>query len=272
MVWEELTGDEFSNSVNKANGVCLLPLSCIERHAHHLPLGTDMYIARDICSRAAKVEPAIIFPDIIFTQILEARHCLGTIAIEPDLILRLLENVCNEIARNGFTKIILVNSHGGNVHLLQFFCQMQLASPRKYMLYLPKQTVLPQDKNEIKQQWESLIDGHAGESETSQMLLIKPELVNSNSIFNDKEGMPQQRLENINKLKLYTGIWWYADHPTHYCGDAVSSNISKGEKILTAKANALIEIIKAVKNDDIGPQLLQEFFEFSNAPQSFNRS
>src|SRR5215813_14856065 len=107
MRWEELTGDEFPGAVASAEGVCLLPLSCIERHAHHLPLATDMYIARDLCRRAAEIEPAVIFPDFIFTQILEAQHVPGTIAVEADLFLRMLDNICREIARNGLTKIIL---------------------------------------------------------------------------------------------------------------------------------------------------------------------
>jgi len=73
MFWEELTSDNFASAVNRAQQVCRLPLSCIERHAHHLPLATDMFIDRDLCRRAAALEPAIIFPNYIFTQILEAR-------------------------------------------------------------------------------------------------------------------------------------------------------------------------------------------------------
>jgi len=46
MRWEELTGDQFPQAVQAAQGVCLLPLSCIERHGHHLPTGTDMFIGR----------------------------------------------------------------------------------------------------------------------------------------------------------------------------------------------------------------------------------
>jgi len=98
MNWEELTANQFPEAVAKAGGVCLLPLSCIERHGHHLPLGTDMFIGHDLCRRAAALEPAIVFPDLIFTQILEARHYPGTVALDPDLILRLLDNVCREIA------------------------------------------------------------------------------------------------------------------------------------------------------------------------------
>ena len=41
MFWEELTSDEFPGAVKAAGGVCLLPLSVLERHGHHLPTGTD---------------------------------------------------------------------------------------------------------------------------------------------------------------------------------------------------------------------------------------
>src|SRR5512141_1633407 len=136
MRWEELTGDRFPQAVKEAGEVCLLPLSCIERHGHHLPLGTDMYIARELCNRASELEPAIVFPDFIFTQILEARHVPGTIGIEPELIMRLIDNACREIARNGLRKIVIVNAHGGNDHLIHYFAQIQLASPREYVVYV----------------------------------------------------------------------------------------------------------------------------------------
>src|SRR6188768_3326411 len=108
MRWEELTGDEFPQAVESVGGVCLLPTSVVERHGHHMPLGTDTYIGREICSRAAEIEPAIIFPDFIYTQILEARHVPGTIALDAAMLLPLLENICREIARNGLKKIVIV--------------------------------------------------------------------------------------------------------------------------------------------------------------------
>jgi creatinine amidohydrolase len=126
MRWEELTSDLFSEAVQKAEGVCLLPLSCIERHGHHLPLATDMLIGREVCNRAAALEPAIVFPDYIFTQILEARHYPGCIGIEPELTIRLLESTCREIARNGLKKIVFVNAHGGNDYLIHYFAQIHV--------------------------------------------------------------------------------------------------------------------------------------------------
>src|SRR5688572_17644178 len=163
MRWEELTGDEFPKAVARVEGVCLLPLSCIERHAHHLPLGTDMYIGRDLCRRAAALEPAIIFPDFIFTQILEAQHCAGTIAIDINLILGMMDNLCREISRNGMKKIVLVNAHGGNDHLIHFFLQTQLATPRDYVVYVAQPPLSAEDEASVEAQWETQIDGHAGE-------------------------------------------------------------------------------------------------------------
>jgi creatinine amidohydrolase/Fe(II)-dependent formamide hydrolase-like protein len=42
MHWKEMTSDQFARQAELAQGVCLVPLSCIERHAHHLPLGVDL--------------------------------------------------------------------------------------------------------------------------------------------------------------------------------------------------------------------------------------
>jgi creatinine amidohydrolase len=260
MNWEELTGDQFPSAVDTARGVCLLPLSCIERHGHHLPTGTDMYIGRELCRRAAALEPALVFPDVIFTQILEAQHVPGTIAIEPDLIMRLLENICREIARNGLKKIVIVNAHGGNDHLIHYFAQVQLAGPRDYVIYVAQPRLSPEDEAAIKAQWETPVDGHAGEVETSAILAIRLDLVHADQLPTNGEGLPLERLKPLRDLGVDTGIWWYADHPTHYCGDGRPATAEKGHRWLDAQARALATAIRAIKADEMTPHLQQEFF------------
>jgi creatinine amidohydrolase len=266
MRWEELTSDQFPQAVAAAQGVCLLPLSVIERHAHHLPMGTDMYIGRELCRRAAAIEPALIFPDFIFTQILEAQHCPGTIAIEADLILRLIDNVCREIARNGLGKIVLVNAHGGNSHWIHFFAQAQLASPRDYVVYVPDLVLDPEDETALKAVWQTTVDGHAGEHETSAILAIRPDLVQVDQLRSDGEGMPLDRLKRLTETGVYTGIWWYADHPTHYRGDGTPATAEKGELLLSAYARALARAIRAIKEDQATKRLQDEFFAASRPP------
>lgn len=261
MRWEELTGDRFEEAAAAVQGVCLLPLSVVERHGHHLPLGTDTLIGRELCRRAAEIEPAIIFPDVIFTQILEARHCPGTIALDTDVFLSLLDNICREIARNGLNKIVIVNAHGGNSHLIHFLAQIQLESPRDYVLYIAQPPHESEDDAALKAQWESSVDGHAGEWETSLILCVRPDLVEPSKLKADGEGMPLGRLQHLRDLGIYTGIWWYGDHPTHYRGDGTPATAEKGERLFDARARALAKAIRAIKDDQETKRLQDEFFE-----------
>lgn len=260
MRWEELTGDQFPEAVEAAGGVCLLPTSCIERHAHHLPLATDMYIARELCTRTAALEKAVVFPDFIFTQILEARCYPGTIAIDPDLILKLLENVCREIARNGLKKIVIVNAHGGNNALLPYLSQSQLVSQRDYVIYTAEPSLAPEETSTLESKWGITGLDHAGAVETSMIMVARPELVHADQIRDDGEGQPQGRLKSIMDHGVRTAIWWYGDHPTHYAGDAVPSSAEAGEYLLNAQARALAEAVRAIKADTESKRLQDEFF------------
>ncbi len=267
MRWEELTGDIFPKAIEEAEGVCLLPLSCIERHGHHLPLGTDMYIGRALCDRAAALEPAIVFPDLVFTQILEARHVPGCIGIEPELILRLLENACREIARNGLKKIAIVNAHGGNDDLIHYFARTQLASPRDYVVYVTDPSYKLERELENGPRWDTKVDGHAGECETSAILAVRPDLVRAEALRPDEEGLPLGRLKALRDLGVDLGIWWYADHPTHYRGDGSFGGAEKGELWLSACAGALARAVRAIKDDGESGRLQAEFFAKTRRPE-----
>ena len=48
MKWEELNVLEFSLAVKKTCGVVLVPIGCWEKHGNHMPIGTDIILAREI--------------------------------------------------------------------------------------------------------------------------------------------------------------------------------------------------------------------------------
>ncbi len=267
MQWEELSGDQFAGAIEECQGVCLLPLSVIERHGHHLPLGTDMYIGGEVCRRAALIEPAIVFPDYIFTQIPEARHVAGTIAIDGDLMMRLLDNVCREIARNGLKKIVLVNSHGGNTGLISLFNMLQLESPRDYVIYVvePHSLLFGGD---LEVPWDPGDGEHAGPGETSLMQVIRPDLVNMEKVPADDEAQPRNRLQALREAGVQTGMWWYADYPTHYAGEANAASPGVGERLLEALVEALVKAVRAIKADNTTRRLQDEFFAASEKPQA----
>ena len=107
MQWEQLTADEFRVAARET-GVCVIALGVLEKHATHLPLGTDYLNAHRIACLAAEKEPAVVFPPFYFGQIYEALCFPGAVALKPTLLVELLQSVFDEIGRNGFAKIVVV--------------------------------------------------------------------------------------------------------------------------------------------------------------------
>jgi creatinine amidohydrolase len=255
MQWEQLTSPDFARAVQET-GVCLVACGVVERHSEHLPLGTDYMNGHRIACLAAEMEPAVVFPPFYFGQIYEARCFPGTLTIPPKLLLELFQAVLDEIARNGFNKIILVNAHGGNAHLLPFLAQCSLAEPKPYTLFLYRGEL----SEERQKAWDALLStplhGHACECETSVSLANHPELVLMERIP-EKPGDPQHRQMLPG---AYTGIWWYADYPDHYAGDARPATREKGLALRQIQVDALAEFIGAVKADQVTAALEAEFF------------
>jgi creatinine amidohydrolase len=235
----------------------------LEKHGPHLPLGTDLLDCREVSLRAAKKEYTIVFPEYYFGQIFEAKHQPGTIAYSQRIMFDLLQETCDELARNGLKKIILFNGHGGNEQFLQYFCQCQLAAKKDYIVYLFDSSDDTAMEEQLKKLRKTTVDGHAGEEETSTMLAHRPDLVHMDRA-NQESGADQMRLAGLKHA--YTGIWWYASQPNHYRGDGSYGNKELGELALSLESGLLAEMISSVKNDKVGPELQREFFEKSAKP------
>ncbi|MGZ5438536.1 MAG: creatininase family protein, partial [Candidatus Aminicenantales bacterium] len=175
--YEELTSPDFARAVAQSGGTCIVPLGILEKHGPHLPLGTDLIDCREISLRAAAADYTIVFPAYFVGQIFEAEHQPGTIAYGSRMMLDLLQRTCDELARNGLKKIILVNGHGGNDPFLHFFCQAQLETRRDYVVYLFEPSYDGATEAKLDKMRKTTVDGHAGEEETSVMLAHHPELV-----------------------------------------------------------------------------------------------
>ena len=262
LFWDQLTAPDFKKAVEKAQGVCIIPMGVVEKHGPHLPLGTDVMRAREMCRRAAGQEYAIIFPDFYAGQIFEAMQQPGTIAYSTELMLKLLDETCREISRNGLKKIIIVNTHGGNGSFVGYFLQIQLESPRDYAVF----SFSPRDDEETQRRITALrrstTGGHADEVETGEMLAIHPEFVRLDQATTESG-------RNLNRLTLTnssTGISWYARYPNHYAGESEESTAELGEVRLSSRSRQLAETIRAVKADTATLRLQNEFFEHSLNP------
>jgi creatinine amidohydrolase len=257
--WEELTAPDFVQAISRSGGTCLLPFGILEKHGPHLPIGTDLLDSRYAALHAAEQEYAVVFPEYYFGQIFEARHQPGTIAYSSHLQLELLQETTDEMARNGCKKIIIVNGHGGNEHLLPFFAQSQLATPHDYVVYILDERT-PESGGPPKT---DKLDMHAGQSETSKMLISRPDLVHMDRA-REQSGADQAG-DNLPE-GVYTGIWWYARFPNHYSGDGSLATRELGQFQMDWWISKIVETIRAVKADQASLRLQNEFYEKAKHP------
>jgi creatinine amidohydrolase len=260
---EDLSSPKFAKAVDLAGGVCVIPLGIIEKHGPHLPLGTDLYEAREVAFHAAEKEYAVVFPPYFVGQIFEATHQPGAIAYSTDLMWKMLEETCKQLSRNGLKKIVLLNGHGGNTNFLQYFCQAQLANQQDYIVVLFSPEKNPVNAAEIESLKKAKLDGHAGEEETSMMYFINPAFVDMEALKNES-GLDQDKLSKL--PFAYTGIWWYAKYPNHFASDVNTPNKRLGELLIDSDASQLAELVKFLKKDNSIQQLQEEFFNRAKNP------
>ncbi|MBP1635392.1 MAG: creatininase family protein [Acidobacteria bacterium] len=260
--WEELTSADFVKALEASHATCTLPFGVIEKHGPSAPLGTDLINVRHVTAQAAKQEYTIVFPEYYFGQIAEARHQAGTLAYSTRLQMELLQETVAEMARNGCAKVIIVNGHGGNNGLLEYFAQTQLDSPRDYVVYTVSGMGSDQPPEEAKPSRPG-VDGHAGEEEVASIMASRPELAHPER-GGAESGADQDRLSLPEGV--YTPIWWYARFPNHYGGDASGATAARGQALTKAEVGQLAKAIAAIKADETAPRLQKEFFERSVRP------
>jgi creatinine amidohydrolase len=261
--WEDLTAEDFNKALVASRNTCALPFGIIEKHGPSGPLGTDLLNVRYTSELAAKQEYTILFPAYYFGQIFEARHQPGTIAYSTRLQLELLQETVSEMARNGCRKIVIINGHGGNTSLLGYFAQVQLDTPKDYIVYVVSGVSSASSQNAAAAPSKPGVDGHAGEGEVANIMAHRPELAHP-------ERAGEESGKNLRRLDLptgvSTGISWYSMYPNHYAGDAAGATAARGKAATEAAGAAIAAAIRAIKADNVGPRLQNEFFEAAKHP------
>ena len=257
--WDELTASDWELALEKSNYTCILPIGILEKHGPQAPIGSDLIRVRELSARATKKEYAVVFPDYFYGQINEAKHQYGTFSLPSKLAMEMLEATCQEIGRNGFKRIIIVNGHGGNPQMIRYFIQNQLENKRDYAVYFfdPKTPKDIAEKAAKLRKSDPSFDMHGGENETSILLHLRPDLVKLDR-SSSESGANQNRLQLSEDL--YTAIWWYASFPNHYAGQAEVSSAELGKLIVDSKIESLVNAIKAVKEDSQTLKLQEAFF------------
>ncbi|MBN1997868.1 creatininase family protein [candidate division KSB1 bacterium] len=260
MEWIRLTSADLKQQGTASGGVCIVPFGCLEKHSDHLPLGTDSLLAYKLACLAAEKESAVVFPPQHYMMVASAAAQPGAVVFDAKLSMQICETVFDEIARNGFSKIILYNFHGGNRNILPLLVQNQL--PRRkdnYVLYLPKFDWVVEDI--FKEYCVTNEGGHADEWETSLMLFLFPDLVFMDRVPEEHVGNSKNRLAFLTQAEIKVPVGFYADYPTHYAGNARAASAATGKRATEAIVNRLARVIRVIKNDEKTIDILADFLQ-----------
>ena len=116
--WQDLTTTEL-DGLDPMSTLALLPVAAIEQHGPHLPLSTDLIINRGIVHEAiTRLAPGVrvlVLPEQAIGDSVEHTAFPGTLSLQPELLLALWAEIGRGVTRTGLRKLVILNSHGGQV-------------------------------------------------------------------------------------------------------------------------------------------------------------
>jgi creatinine amidohydrolase len=156
--------------------VFLVSLGSLEQHGPYAPLGTDTYIQDAILQKAESQLPEVVFlPTIPITRSKEHLGFLGTVSLETETLHAILQDIVNSLSVNA-RRIIFVSWHGGNKGVIKKF--IELKQKRFPKIKLAQVTCGDEKTDRLAEELlRGPIDDHAGNTELSMMLAIRPDLI-----------------------------------------------------------------------------------------------
>src|SRR5258708_27852294 len=176
--WWDLTTQDFAG-LDTERLVAILAVGAVEQHGPHLPVSVDAAINAGIVARAVEVMPsncpALVLPMVSFGKSDEHLAFPGTLSLSHETLARVWYELAESVHRAGIRKILFLNSHGGQLQLLKVVAR----DLRVKLGMLAVSAMWPGliGKNDLYDAGENKHGIHGGQSETSVMLHLHPDLV-----------------------------------------------------------------------------------------------
>jgi creatinine amidohydrolase/Fe(II)-dependent formamide hydrolase-like protein len=227
--------------------VALLPVGAVEQHGPHLPLDTDAYDAHELARRVAEAcsDPKpLVLPLVAYGVSYHHEDFSGTLSVSPETQARLVYEIGMSTARNGITKLVIINGHGGNAPSLHLAAQMINKDAHIFTCVDTGETSDADIEGIIV---DAPNDVHAGEIETSTVLATRPSLVDMSKAPKMVPRFSSRFLDFTSKRS----VGWYAHTSkisnSGVMGNATKATAEKGERIWEVMTRRLTELVEDLK-------------------------
>jgi creatinine amidohydrolase len=255
LYWDDLSTAEFARR-DFSRTVVILPIGATEQHGPHLPVSVDATINEAIIRRTVeRLDPGadvLILPALRVGKSDEHLAFPGTLAIAGETLRHMWLDIARSVARAGVRRLILFNSHGGQMALMDIACRDIRIELGMLAVGCSWFRMTPVEDLFSGQEIEHGI--HGGDIETSVMLAARPERVAMDkaedfvplTVAIAQSGSPLTAEGRI-------GFGWQAQdlHPAGVAGNAANATPEKGEAIIERAANGLIALIVAARDFDL---------------------
>lgn len=239
--WERLKAHDI-RALAAEDAVAIVPVAAVEQHGPHLATGTDAVIGREVALRAAAkaadAQAAVVTP-VLWCGLSEHHMAFGgTLTLTPATFQAVLRDVALALSRQGFGRMLISNSHGGNHVAIQ-------AAAEAIAMELPMTVVATTYFREDPAALAAHLDDqdgvlHACEAETAMMLALAPDLVDTSSLA--AAAGPKDVPVGAGKASFR---WRPFQHVTAngVLGDPSRASADKGERLLDAASGAVAALL-----------------------------
>ncbi len=239
--WADLRAPDFGD-LDPDRTIAVLPTAAIEQHGPHLPVGTDTLIAEGMLEAVRAACPAdldlLILPVQAVGKSNEHLWAAGTLTYSAETALRAWTEIGLSVARAGLRKILIVNSHGGNLDLVSI---------------LSRELRVQAGMLAVKTQWgsfgapegmfnaqENTYGIHGGDRETSLMLAFRPETVDMAQAQDFRSNAETALIPPIGP----TSFGWIASDLSEsgVVGEAHLATADKGQRLAEHQAQGFLNL------------------------------
>lgn len=243
--WADFRAAEY-RAIDPARTIAILPTAAIEQHGPHLPVGTDTMIAEGMLAHLRATCPDDLDIRILPVQAVgksnEHLFAPGTLTLTAETALRAWVEIGLSVRRAEVRKIVLVNSHGGNLDLVSIVSRELRV--RAGMLAVKCQWSGFGAPEGLYGPRELAFGIHGGDMETSLMLAFRPDTVDmtaAQTFDSTAEGAAIPPNGPLSYGWIATDL-----NPAGTVGDAVAGTAAKGHATAAHQVTGFIDLLRRV--------------------------
>ncbi len=243
--WDRATSDQVASRLAASAAAVLLPCGSTEAHGPHLPLSTDVVIARGIARRAADIlrargRDALVLPPLAYSVTEFAKAFAGTVSVRAATVAALIEEIASSALAQGARVVALVNGHLEPEHARMLKdVAARVTAERRGVVIFPDYRRPPTVDALGREFGEG--GGHGGGYETALVLAEAPELVDDAV----RASLPANKVDIAARIRSGASDARAAGGPRGYFGDPASASAAEGERLFSVLAEFVSRAVEA---------------------------